>query len=607
MKIFKIVFISFAVLIAVLAIAVFIFLKFFDINRYKPQIISQANKVLAREVDFQKAELGLSLFQGISLKISGFSISDDPAFSSEKFLVVKEISAGVDVLGYLLRKKISITSVFIDSPQVRIIRRKDGSLNAQTIAQPSEAGKDVIKSSPAAAVAAIPAIFVSTIKNVNGTVIYIDHSFEPPLRLEAADLSFAVRDVSLSGYFSFEIEAAVLSAKKNIRIEGQASFDLKTNEVVISELKAVTELSNILLNQIPVVFPMAKGAVLPAELKGSFNLTVRKLIAGPKGLRVLSADGALTKGVLVFKELASPIQNIGAKIKITEKNIFLEQLSAAIGGGGFSGSGALEDYLVKQNYSVSADIKDLKLRDIIIQDNSPVKAEGIVSAKIKVNGAGFSPEALRSNLSGNADISLIKAKLKDLNVLRAVLDKTSVIPGLSEKIEAGLPERYKQKLAQQDTALTDTRIPAIIEKGRIIIKDLALGADEFIFKGSAEAGLSGVYSLEGAFLIPADLSAAMVSAVSELQYLLNAEKQIYIPLKVSGQAGKMKFNVDAQYIVQKLVSTQVTRQIFKAIDKALGKKETESVEQNAAPPAESEKSSTEEAVSNLLNSIFKKK
>ncbi len=607
MKIIKIALISIVGLIVILIIGAVIFVNTFDINRYKPQIISEASKALARGVDFEKAKLGISLFQGISLKISGFTISEDPAFGKEKFFTVKEVSAGVDVLGYLLRQKISITSILIDSPHVVIIRQKDGSINAQTIAKPVEAGKEIIKSTPAAA-AAIPAFFISSIKSVNGTVVYLDYSFQPLLRLETTSLDFTLNNVSLSEFFPFTVEAAVLSAKQNIRIEGKARFDLKTNEITIKELKGATELSNILLNQIPIVFPMAKGAVLPASLNGNLNLAVDKLTAGPKGLGVLAVDAALANGAVEFKELAAPIQDIKAKAKINEQGILLNQASAAIGSGVISASGTIEDYLVKQDYSASVDIKNLKLQEILVQDNSPVKIEGISSGKVNIKGMGFSPEALKSNLSGNADMSVVKAQLKNINVLRTVLDKVTAIPGLSRKIEGALPERYKQKLTQKDTVLSDIKLPVLIENGRCLIKDVSIEADEFIFKGSGQAGLGGDYSLEGDFLIPAELSAEMVSAVSELQYLLTEEKQIYIPLKIHGRAGEMKFNVDAQYIVEKLVASQAKQQIFKALDKAMGKKEPSAADQGAASsPGSGEKSSTEEAVGNLLDSIFKKK
>lgn len=611
MKILKIALISLGALIVVAVTAAIIFIKTFDVNRYKPQIISEASKTMSRGVDFVKADLGISLTQGISLKISDFSIAEDPEFGQGNFFSVKEISVGVDALSYLLRKKVEISSIIINSPQVTIIRKKDGRINAQTIAKPAQAGQEPLKSSPAAAAVALPAIMISTIKNLNGTVNFIDYSFEPAIRLEVKDLNSTLSKVSLTQVFPFTVSAAILSDKKNISIEGKAQFDLKTNQVTISELKGISELAEILMAKIPVAFPMASGAVLPNSLKGQLNFNLDKLIAGPDGLATMAASASLANTSLQFKELASLIQDLAADIKVTEKNIALEKASAKINEGLITAAGGLEDYSVKQEYHFEGEIKDLKLQELIAQDKSPVKAEGIVSGKIKIKGAGFSPEALKTSLSGNADFAVIKAKLKDLNVLRTVLDKISLLPGLAEKIEVGLPDKYKQKLAQKDTVLSDIKLPVVIENGQLVAREFSLGAEEFLFQGSGKVSFSGTYSLEGSFLIPQELSAIMVKQVSQMQYLLNENQQIFIPLKISGKAAALKVDVDSQYIAQKLVQNQVKQQLFKALEKAVGSKDPSASgatpEQNitSGQDSSSSRSSTEESVGSLLRGLFK--
>lgn len=615
MKILKILFVSIAVLIAVLFIAAVIFIKTFDLNRFKPQIISQASKTLNRRVDFEKINLALSLRQGISLKISNLVIAEDPAFGKGDFLAVKGISLAVDVLKYIFNKEVNVPNVLIDSPRVAIIRKKDGSLNVQTIAQSSQSEKEGVKPAPVSAPLVMPAILISSVKGGNGLVMFLDYSFEPPLSLEISDLGFSLSKISLTEAFPFTVEAAVLSAKRNIKLEGKAQVDLKTNEVVISELKGTTELSDIILEKIPAAFPMTKGAVLPASLKGKVEVLLKNLTAGPKGLTALTADAALTNGALRFKEMASPVKDVKINMNITEKKIILNNASLAIGEGVINASGLIDDYLAKQEYRLEADAENLKIQDLIAQGESPVKAEGLASGKIKFKGRGFSPEALKSSLSGAVDISVIQAKLKDINVLRTVLDKISVIPGLAQKVEAGLPERFKQKLTQADTALSDIKLPVTVESGRLVVRGASLGADEFMFKGGGEAGFDSAYSLEGSFFIPQEISASMVAQVPELQYLLNEDKQIYVPLKISGKAGNPKFQVDAEYIAKRLIADQAKQQLFKVIEKAIGTKEQtpNATEQNApaikqdTPQDDSKKkSATEDLVDSIIGNIFKK-
>ena len=606
MKVWKILLIITAVLMAILILAAVIFVNTFDINRYKPQIVRRASQSLGRPVDFAKANLAISLRQGISLKITDLRVGEDPAFGEGDFLAVKYASFGIDVLGFIFQKKVNLPSIFIDSPRITLIRSGDGSVNINKLGRLKEKDRGISVPS----VAALPALFISSVKATGGTLIYIDRLFEPALTLEIKDLVLEANSISLTDSFPFTVEAAVFSNQRNVFLEGNAQFDLRENAVTISGLKGTTELSRLLWGDIPVYLPMTKNLILPTSARGQLVLLLTKMTLGAKGLSVLSAEASLQKGSAQFKEMASELEGVALSAKITEKDFLLEKASASLGKGSIEASGAVEDYFLKQIYKMQARAENLSLADLLVQEKAPVKLAGIASCQLTLKGEGFSPSNINSNLSGQAEITLLKPTLKDINVLRAVLDKISVIPGLSEKIEVNLPERFKQKMGQADTVFSDIRLPATIANGRLVIKDMLLPADEFVFKGQGEFGFDAAFSLEGAFLIPQDLSQAMVAAADQLQYLLNSDSQIYIPLKVSGNAAGMKFNVDPAYIAQKLLTEQGKEQIFKLIDKALGNKEESAQpkeEQNAQKQegVSDKEPTSEEKIKGLLRDIFR--
>ncbi|MFA5100541.1 MAG: AsmA family protein [Candidatus Omnitrophota bacterium] len=608
MKVFKIILISFLSLIVVLCAALVIVIKTFNVNKYKPQIIEQARTLLDREIDFDKADLGISFTRGISLNISDLAIGENPSFARGDFLRIKHLSFSVDVLGYIFQKKINVPNILIDSPRVIIIRQKSGAINAASFGKPEATGDAVVQDpGPAPEPLVSPAILVSSFKIGNGAVTYVDNSFEPPVSIDVTDMSVEVNKISLTEPFAFSVEAAVLSARKNIKLAGKAQIDLSANEISVSDFTAVTELSDLIMANIPAAFPMTKGVVLPQSLKGRVDVTLDTLTAGPKGLGALKADMTLSDGAVQFKEILSPVKDIGMHVKLTQSDIIMDKGALVIGEGRVTCSGSLRDYLAAQGYSMQADITNLKIQDLVARDKAPVQVEGIVSGPVKVNGAGFTPEALQSSLSGAADISLVKTKLKGLNVLRIVLDKISVIPGLSQTIEASLPEKFKQKLQQKDTSFSDIKMPLVIEDGRIRIKDTVIASEDFIFRGTADAGFDASYSLEGAFLFSRELSDVMAGSVSQLKYLLNGERQIYIPLKVSGMAANVTFSVDADYIGKKLLENQAKQQIFKALDKVLGTSQPhEGESQNSAPQGSGDNSAVKESVSSILDNIFKK-
>lgn len=612
MKVFRVIGISLLVLVVVLTAAVVIFVKTFDVNKYKPQIIAQAKAALGRDFDFDRARLDISVTRGINVKVSDLEIGDDPGFQQGDLMRIKEISVSVDVLGYLLRRKINIPSIVIDTPRATIIRRKDGLINAAAIGKKEDTkahapGPGVAAPQGQQPALALPAVFVSSLTLQNGGVTYIDRSFEPPVSLDVTDISVSVNGISLSEPFPFKIEAAVLAPKKNIGIEGSVRLDLAANEITILGLTASTELTDVILAKLPVAFPMIKDAPLPENVKGLINVKMDNLKAGPKGLGALNAVATLSDAALKLKEMASPVEAVSADVRMTQADAVVNKLSLSVKGGRIECSGTLKDYAGAQGYGVSADINGLAIQDLIAQDKAPFRVEGIVSGSIKAGGTGFSPDAVKSNLSATADILLAKARLADLNVLRAVLDRVTVIPGLSAAVESGLPPELKRKLTQKDTVFSDMKLPVAVQNGRVIVQKAAIGTEEFFFIGQAEAGFDGSYALEGSFVITQGLSEAMAAAVPQLQYLFDEKKQIYIPLRVSGAAAQVKFTVDLDYIGKRLLENQAKQQVFKAIDKALGGAPASSGSDAGAQGQEADSTAAvKDAVGSIIGNIFKK-
>jgi hypothetical protein len=608
MKKIKIFLIVIAVLMLVLIIAVTIFLLTFDINRYKTQIVNQASAALGRSVDFGNAKLAFSLKQGVSLKIMDLRIAEDPVFGEDDFLLVKEASLGIDALGFIFNKKVDVSGILIDSPRIRLIREKDGSLNVNSLAKPEKKDQVAAKATTVSAPVTLPTLLISSLRMTGGTLVYIDRAFDSPLSLEINQISLEANKISLTAPFPIVCEAALLSNQKNVRLEAKVGLDLKKNAADISGLKGVVDLSKINLEKIPLYFPMAKGVSLPTGLKGQAQILFKDFTVSEKGLADFLAQASLEKGWLKFKELASPIEIVTLNAKITPNDLSLDKISASIGTGKLEGSGIITDYSSSQKYSLQASADNLLLQELIVQDKAALKLEGIASGGLKLNGHGFGPQDLETNLSGQAQVSVVKPRLRNINVLRTVLDKIAVIPGLSQKLAANLPERFKQKLTDKDTLLSDINLPATITNGRLMMKELVIKADEFRFEGWGEAGFDGSFTLEGAFLIPPDLSQAMVAAARQLEYLLSTGEQIYIPLRVSGNASKFEFTVDAAYIVERLLAEQGKKQLLKVLDKAFGREEEPAQGQQEAIPesegTQEEESSSEEAVRGLLEEIF---
>ena len=167
----------------------FIFLKTFDVKRYKPQIIEQASDALGRPLNFQDIQLQVSLSQGIRLNLKQLTVGDDVNFRQGDFLKVEDVFLGVDILSMLTRGTIAVPKVQVLSPQIVLVKNAQGELNAQTIGvkPPSEAetpapSGETSSGQPAPLVpsdkkepakpAVLPPIAIDSINIENATITY---------------------------------------------------------------------------------------------------------------------------------------------------------------------------------------------------------------------------------------------------------------------------------------------------------------------------------------------------------------------------------------------------------------------------------------------------
>lgn len=603
MRILKIVLLSLAGIVLAAIVAVVVLIKTFDVNRYKPRIIGGVKSVLARDVDFAGIRLDISWNLDVSLKITDLAVAEDGAFGGGDFLRIKEVSASLDVPALLFRKQLLIPAVNITEPHLTIIRNKDGAVNASGLVkqQPQQSGGGANAVSAAGGAAVLLPVSIPSFNITEGSVVYLDKSTQPPFSAAVNGLELKAAGVSLSAPFSFTAKACILSSGKNLRLQGKAAFDPVKGEFMISDAEGGLDLSAMDPGKIAALFPSPGSSFRPSVIKGSMDITLAKMTAGAGGLGVLDLEIVLTGGEAGIKDLLYPLEHASAAVKVTEADVTLKRFSAAAGEGKITASGTVKDYAAGQVFNIDAGVSGVKLQKFLVQEKMPVKTEGDVTAKIKLTGKGLAPDLLLSGLSGEADVSVLQASLKDINILRAALDKITVLPFLSKRLVAALPDKYRERFESKDTQLQKIELPARISGGRASAENTLVAGDDFVLAGKTEAGMDGSFSLEGQLEISAELSGLMVKAVRELEYLLNKDKQIILPLKLSGKAGAAKVDVDAGYIADRLLSGGAGSQLLDAVGKALGKDGVSGEDGTA------QENSVADMVNSVIDSLLKNK
>ncbi|MDD4939777.1 MAG: AsmA family protein [Candidatus Omnitrophica bacterium] len=579
----KVVSISLLSLCIVLYIGIFIFLKTFDFNRLKPQIIIAGQNALGRPVDFTKIDLKLSFRNGIQLRLSDIKIGEDPEFGRGDFLTAKEFNFDLSVKELLFKRQIRISGAGCKDPILNIVRLKDGRINAQAFGLGTQASPRVlenstdigVQSSAASAVpaSAIPEIFVNRVDIDNGKLTYIDHFSEPEVALVFDGIALRLDDFSLAKAFPIALKASFASDSQNIAAQGKGQVNISRPSFILKDVKATGELSNLSMEALRRFIPQLKSAPLPEIRSGILSASIDLFEAGPEGLIALKGRGALAKGSLKMKELAVPVERIEAGFTMTESAITLDNASFSLGKGKIAFSAGISDYLLAQNYSAKANFENIDLSESMDQSAYPIKVKGIVSGNIKLSGQGFDPNTMLSKLNGNGSIDIKEGQLTDINVMKMVLDKLPFFPNLAGVLEEGLPDRFKGILRKKDTDIASFKSGLEVINGKIQIRPVDLEAESFIFQGEGSLGFDRSYSLFGAFVIPRELSAGMIEDVPQMEYLLDEAKQIRFPLRVSGKGASVSFVPDVKQMGADAIRQRGMQELEKVFDKIWGKEQ----------------------------------
>jgi hypothetical protein len=232
-----------------------------------------------------------------------------------------------------------------------------------------------------------------------------------------------------------------------------------------------------------------------------------------------------------------------------------------------------------------------------------VTCEGLVNGEIDVRAQGLNPDALRTTLTGTGHVDITRAKIVNFNVLDTVLSKFDMLPGLSEKMAQTLPPKYKMRLLEEDTPINTATSSIAISEGKIMLAPIDIEAEEFTISGKAQADFDRNFSIEGTFLIPADLSEAMVVSAPELKYLVNENREIFFPMKATGKLPQMQIAPDLAYISERLLVNQGKQQLIRVIDKALGGKNKETPSE--MPSGENDRTIGETIVGEIFGTLKK--
>ena len=224
------------IIIAVLLIAP----AFIDIRDYKPKVEKLIAEKTGRPFSVGD-DLHLSLFPWAGVSLSALQLGNTPEFAEKEFVTVKSFEVRVKLLP-LISRDIQVKRFILSSPQIVLVRNKDGHVNWSQPGKPADKSQKTPTSAEADTGLPIKNLTVGDFSIENGSIIWIDHSAN--VRKEITEVNMGLQGVSFDRAVKLSFSALVdnqpLSISGTVGPIGQnfkqANIPLDLNFEVFKEL-----------------------------------------------------------------------------------------------------------------------------------------------------------------------------------------------------------------------------------------------------------------------------------------------------------------------------------------------------------------------------------
>jgi len=243
-------------LIALFGVLLLLLPRILNVDQYRAQLQTMAEKKLKRKVTL--GEMKLKIFP-LAVRIEGVTISDDPAFPNpEPFIKADELFASMKLLP-LLHKEVDV-QLEITKPNVVVMRDKDGVWNFASFASSLSSGSSSSSSLPVT-------LDINSLQIADGVLAFSDSFPAKPLkRYEHVNLK--VTEYTANKPFGVDVSVTLPDGENSqVALRGVGGPINKT-DIMLTPLNTQLELDNVTIAYLREL----TGAVQLKDYNGSLSL-----------------------------------------------------------------------------------------------------------------------------------------------------------------------------------------------------------------------------------------------------------------------------------------------------------------------------------------------
>ena len=192
---------------------------------------------------------------------------------------------------------------------------------------------------------------------------------------------------------------------------------------------------------------------------------------------------------------------------------------------------------------------------------------GAATGSFEFTTSGVNSEELKNSIQGKGSFEIQDGAILNFNVVKSVLQRITVIPGLQELLLGGLPLPFQRVLQRNDTAFRWLRGDlTVTPRGQIEINSFALKHAHYSVEAKGKSDFQGALDIQARLLLHTEISTFLIERINELARLSDAGGQLIVPFVCRGNLSSPRIRPDLVSITQNVIVTQGSKLVEKGIE-----------------------------------------
>jgi len=205
------------IVVALLLVMVLAIPFLINVNQFRPRLEAALTQALGREVKL--GDLKLSILSG-SVQASDLDIADDAAYSKTPFVRAKSLKVGVELEPLLFSKKLVVTGIEIQEPEIALVQSDAGVWNFASLGTKTQTNPPPAAPPPAASSAgSMQDLTVKLVKITNGR-LSVKTAGESQLKV-LEKVKVEIKDFAANASFPIAFSADIQGGGE-VKMDGKA-------------------------------------------------------------------------------------------------------------------------------------------------------------------------------------------------------------------------------------------------------------------------------------------------------------------------------------------------------------------------------------------------